>query len=475
MASSKPVLFSTLLLLTTLVAGTSMLESCANIIPPLGGPRDSLPPRLISVDPKDSLRNFTEKKITFTFDEYVQVDQLQENLLVTPTPKISPLVEAHLHNVTVKIKDTLEPNTTYVIHFGKAIKDVNENNPLKNFKYIFSTGPYLDSMELSGNVIVAETGKTDSTLIVVLHKNLVDSAVTNDRPRYYTKLDKDGKFEFTNIAPGTYAMYTMKDEGGTHRYLSPQQIFGFAQETVQLNGPQKPVTLYAYSEPAEVKKQKTATAALPKKKDEVEDKDHRIKYTIGLENNQLDVLKPLVIRFNSPLKSFDSTKLHLLNKKYEAIPDYHLSWDTTNTVLTLSYNFLVDQDFILIAEKGMAEDSLGKSQLKNDTLKFKTLKESDYGSIKFRFANIDTSRRPVLQLVQSDKIVFSYPITGRELKIKRFKPAEFELRMLYDENRNGKWDFGDFYKTRRQPEKVQAISKKLVVKGNWDNEVDITL
>jgi hypothetical protein len=103
------------------------------------------------------------------------------------------------------------------------------------------------------------------------------------------------------------------------------------------------------------------------------------------------------------------------------------------------------------------------------------LKETDYGSIKFRFANLDTARKPVLLLVKSDKVEFSYPIKSRELIIKRFKPSDFELRMLYDDNGNGKWDYGDFFKTRRQPEKVQAISKKLVVKGNWDNEVDITL
>lgn len=475
MASSKPVLLSTALVLTVLLVGTSLFQSCANIIPPLGGPRDTLPPNLVAVEPRDSLKNFTGKKITFTFDEFVQLDQLQENLLVTPTPKINPLVESRLRTVTVRIKDTLEANTTYVIHFGKAIRDVNESNPLKDFKYIFSTGSYLDSMELSGKVILAETGKTDSTLIVALHRNLTDSAVANEKPRYYTKVNKEGYFEFTNIAPGTYALYTMKDEGATHRYLSKQQIFGFASEPIHLDGPQQPVTLYAYAEPSDVKKPKTAPAAAPKKKPEEEDKDRRIKYTVGLENNRQDVLKPLNIKFNSPLKEYDSTKLRLLNKNFENIPDYQLTRDTTNTILTLTYNWPVDQEFILLAEKGMAEDSVGKSQLKNDTIRFRTMKESDYGSIKFRFTNLDTARRPVLQLVQSDKILFSYPITSREFRIKRFKPAEFELRMLYDDNGNGKWDYGDFYGTRRQPEKVQAISKKLVVKGNWDNEVDISL
>ncbi|ULQ51340.1 Ig-like domain-containing domain [Flavihumibacter fluvii] len=476
MASPRPVFTYTLLLLAIFVASTSLLEGCANIIPPLGGPRDTLPPRLMNADPRDSLRNFTGKKIVFTFDEYVLLDQVQENLVVSPTPKINPVVESHLRTVTVRIKDTLEPNTTYVIEFGKAIRDVNENNPIKNFRYIFSTGTYLDSMELSGKVFLAETGKTDSTLIVMLHRNLTDSAVTNERPRYYTKVDKEGNYTFKNIAPGTYALYALKDEGSTRRYLSNAQLFGFAPEPVQLNGQQQPVTLYVYAAPSEVKKPKTTTAAAaPKKKNEEEDKDRRLKYTLSLENNQQDVLKPLLIRFAAPLKEYDSTKIRFLDKKYAAITDYRLEWDTTNTILTLHYDWPVNEEYVLIAEKGMGADSLGKSQLRNDTLRFKTLKESDYGSIKFRFTNLDTTRKPVLQLVQSDKIMFSYPITNRELKIRRFKPAEFELRMLYDTNGNGKWDYGDFYKTRQQPERVQSISKKLVVKGNWDNEVDITL
>jgi Bacterial Ig-like domain len=475
MVSSRPVFAYTLLLMIVLVTTTTLFNSCANIIPPLGGAKDTLPPRLISVDPKDSIKNFIGKKIVFTFDEFVQLDQIQDNLLVSPTPKINPLIESHLRTVTVRIKDTLEENTTYTINFGKAIRDVNENNPLKDFRYIFSTGTYLDSMQLSGKVILAETGKTDSTIIVLLHRDLTDSAVSNEKPRYYTRVDKEGNYSFSNIAPGTYALYTIKDEGGTKRYLSPSQIFGFASEPVTLSAAQKPITLYAYTLPQEVKPVKITKAPEPKAKNPEEDKDRRLKYSVGLENNQQDVLKPLLIKFISPLKSFDSTKFHFLNKTFQPITGYSLEKDTSNTLLTLQYNWPVDEEFIVIAEKGMAEDSTGKSILKNDTLRFKTLKETDYGSIKFRFSNLDTARKPVLQMVQNDKVIFSYAITGKELKIKRFKPAEFELRILFDENSNGKWDYGDFFKSRRQPEKVQAIVKKLVVKGNWDNEVDISL
>src|SRR5436190_8267824 len=133
---------------------------CANIIAPLGGARDTIAPRLVKASPPDSSRNFKDTRITLTFSEFVNVENTRENLIVSPMPKNEPLVESHLRTVTVRLKDTLQPNTTYTLDFGKAIKDVNEGNIDKNFSYIFSTGSTFDSLTLSGKVIMAETGKT---------------------------------------------------------------------------------------------------------------------------------------------------------------------------------------------------------------------------------------------------------------------------------------------------------------------------
>jgi hypothetical protein len=149
----------------------ALSSGCANIIPPTGGPRDSLPPTLLRVTPGDSSLNFTSKRIDFYFDEFVEVQNIQENLIVSPTPTINPVVEYKLRNVSVRIRDTLEPNTTYSINFGKAIRDINEGNELKDFTYVFSTGSTLDNKQLSGNVVLAETGKVDSTMIGQYIKN----------------------------------------------------------------------------------------------------------------------------------------------------------------------------------------------------------------------------------------------------------------------------------------------------------------
>src|SRR6266487_781689 len=178
----KKIIFF-LLVIITISELQVKLSGCAQIVAPTGGLRDSIPPVLVTANPKQGTINFTGNRITLSFNEYVIIDQLRENLLVSPTPKKDPNIDYKLKTVTIKLRDTLEPNTTYTINLGNAIRDLNENNPIKNFTYVFSTGKVIDSLEFSGNVQLAETGKTDSTLLVLLYKNLEDSAVIKEKPR----------------------------------------------------------------------------------------------------------------------------------------------------------------------------------------------------------------------------------------------------------------------------------------------------
>src|SRR5204863_9514315 len=171
------------------------------------------------------------------------LNNLQDNLIVSPVPDIQTIVEEQLRTITVRIKDTLQPNTTYSLNFGRAIRDIKEGNELKNFTYVFTTGNYFDSLQLAGKVILAETGKADSTLIVMLHKNLDDSAVAKDRPRYFTRLDNKGNFQFKNLPAGRFAIYALKDEGGMKKYSSKKQLFAFADQPMNITRSNPPVTL----------------------------------------------------------------------------------------------------------------------------------------------------------------------------------------------------------------------------------------
>ncbi|MEO5681828.1 MAG: Ig-like domain-containing protein [Chitinophagaceae bacterium] len=465
------------LLAAILIVFTFFAEGgCANPIAPSGGPRDSLPPLLIAVTPKDSSENFNAKRVTFSFSEFVQLDNAHDNLIVSPVPKQEPVVEAKLRTVTIKIKDTLEENTTYSYNFGNAIKDINEGNILKNFTYVFSTGAYIDSLELNGRVQIAQTGVPDSTLIVMLHRSGDDSALIKQKPRFIAKLDSSGSFHFRHLPPGLFYLYALKDEGGQKKYTSNKQLFAFADKPVTIGATNAPVTLYAFLGKDDYKPI-TATPAKPAvtKADKDKEKDKRLKFSINLENGQQDLLGKLELTFAEPLKNFDSAKVQFTDEAFKPVINYSLEKDTANKKLTLTYKWPENTTFHLIVDKEFAEDSAGRKIPRTDTLTFKTLKESDYGNVSIRFNNLDLSKKPVLQLLQADVVKDSARLTSKDFKIKLFKPGEYEIRILFDENGNGTWDTGEFFGKRRQPEKVFAVKRRLNVKANWDNDNTIEL
>lgn len=450
------------------------LTGCANIVPPMGGPRDSLPPLIVSVSPKDSSLNFDARRITFVFNEFVQVDNnIQQTLLITPTPKIPPTVEGRLRTVTVQIKDTLEPNTTYTFNFGNAIKDVNESNPLTDFTYIFSTGPIIDSLTFTGKILVAETGVPDSTLFVWLHKNLEDSAVIKERPRYIARVDKDGNFLFRNLPPGTFALYGIKDDANSKRYLSKSQLFAFSDSPVVVSSNTTPVTLYAYAEPDTGRT--PPALSLGARARPTASTDRRLRLVPNLSNDQHDLLDTLIISAaTDPFRFVDSSKISLRNAQFEPVT-FSVITDTAKKKFSIFHTWQENTQYHLILDKDFAEDTAGKRLLRNDTISFKTKKESEYGMVRLRFPNLDLSKNPVLLMIQNNQVVLSHPFQSKEYYARLVKPGDFELRILYDTNKNGRWDAGEFFKTRRQPERVVPISRRITVKANWDNEVDITL
>ncbi len=462
------VTFQYLFLITVLAAFMFNITGCANIVPPTGGPRDSLPPMLISATPPDSSRNVRPSRIVLTFNEYV--DQLQDlqNVIVSPTLPNSPVISSRLRTVTVRFTDTLEPNTTYSINFGKAIRDVNEGNVLEDFTYIFSTGRTIDANTLSGKVILAETGKSDSTLIAVLHQNLADSAIIKQRPRYYTRLDSSGNFTFYNLPAGEFAVYVVENSY-SKRYDDSTKLFAFLNNPVTVTANTSPVVLYAYREAKP--KPAPATGSTPTN---TRNQDRRLRYSNSEGSSNKDVLTPLHLDFNRKLKTFDSAKFILTDTNYNPIVNYSMMLDSNATRVTLQHSWELNRMYKLVIQKDAVADAEGVTLLKSDTLTITTKDAEDYGQVRLRFNNIDLTKNPVLQIVQNDVVVESVPLTTREWRKNLFKPGEYELRILFDANRNGKWDTGNF-KLKRQPEIVQSLPRKLSIRANWENEVDINL
>ena len=445
------------------------ISGCAQILAPTGGLRDSIPPKLISADPKEFTTNFKGDHITLNFDEYIQLDNIQQNLTVSPTPKTLPNINYKLRSVTIKLKDTLKANTTYSINFGNSLKDLNEGNPFRKYTYVFSTGSYIDSLEYSGKVFSAETGKADSTLQVFLYRDAPDSAIEHRRPDYISNLDSSGNFSFSFLPPGTYKVYAIKDGDGSKTYNSTSELFAFLNKPVAINLDTPDDTLYFYQQEKEKPRSPSTTTIKSKNL-----KDIKLKITSAVSTDRQDLNKPFSIDFNVPLKTKDLSKILLTDTLFQRIPIDSVRMDSTNTNLKLYSTWIEDSNYKIIVPKDFALDTLGNSLARADTINFQTKKNSDYGSLQLQFTNLDLSQNPVLQFIYNGNIVNSYPLISLSWSRELILPNEYEFRILYDLNKNGKWDAGNYH-LKIQPERVIGVKRKFTVRPNFHGDYDIDL
>ena len=464
--SVKPFLYTAIIFLFIYIVSVTG-SGCAQVGAPTGGPRDSIAPVLISAAPKLFTTNFTGNKITLVFDEYINVNDIQKNVVVSPFPKTFPVIDFKLKTVTIKLKDTLLANTTYAVNFGNAIVDNNEGNPFKEFTYVFSTGKTIDSLKLTGKVLLAETGKADSTLQALLYRNANDSSVEKRKPDYIAKINANGRFVFTNLAEGIYRVYALKDGDGGKTYNSKIESFAFLNNDIKVGAVTDSVTLYAYEEEKDKKKATTTVARSAA--------DKKLKYTASASSSiAQDLLTGFQLQFNNKLKNFDTTKIILADTNYNKIEGSAISLDSTRKIVTIQNKWPEDTYYRLIITKDAVSDSTNNLLAKTDTIRFKTRKEEEYGSLQLRFSKLNLSRHPVIQFIKNSDIVKSVMVTGPTWSDKLFNPGEYELRILYDANNNGVWDPGNYDK-KIQPEKAVTLDKNLTIKANWENERDIEL
>ena len=453
-----------------ILLAAALLASCGQQVAPTGGAKDSIPPKLVLAVPELNAKNFKSDRILLYFDEYVTLESPFEKITYSPIPKVNPSPTSKLRTITIKIKDTLEPNTTYSIDFGESIKDINEGNILKNFNYAFSTGEYIDSAFLTGQVFIAESGLTDSTIVAVLHNNLDDSAVAKVKPRYFARLKGDGSFLFRNLKPGTYNLFAIKDQNGDRKYDQPSELIAFMNKTITI-GSDTTAILYAFEalriDTSAPKKPIAKPAA--KKTD-----DKRLRFSNNFDGGRQDLLSDLVFTTEHPLKTFDSSKISLTDFAFKTIQNYSIKLDSLQKKITITNKWQEGAKYNLIIEKDLASDTLDNAILKTDTLAFTAKREADYGSIDLKVENIDTLLHPIVFLSKNTKTYLKQSLEKNRYRIKLFEPGDYEVKILFDTNNNGKWDTGDYWK-KIQPEKVVARKKPISIRANWDNEILIDL
>lgn len=449
--------------------------SCAIIVPPSGGPRDSIPPYLINAKPKDSSTNVDATKpleIVIVFSEYINATNIQENLIVNPTIKNTPLIESKLNKIRIRINDSLTKNTTYNIQFGNAIRDVNEGNIAEDFSYVFSTGERIDNGKIQGVVKLAETGKIDSTLIVVLQPAYNDTAIFKNKPLYYTKLNGKGKFSFNFLPNKPFNVFVIPNDYNK-KYDDSTKFFAFADAPViATSQAQDSIRLYAFQAYQKVEKKKAINAKVLKRNAPI------LKYGKNFDGKELDLLQPIQLSFEVPVQLNDSFPIVLADTLNKPIKNYTVKKDSMNAnIIHIDYPWNPSTAFHLIIPQKAIQDSLHNILVKSDTISFITKSSISYGSLLLRVNGYEQFKNPILLLTQDDKIKFQYPIHQSLLNIPLLPPGDFQLKVLEDENNNGKWDTGKygFGNAKKQPEKIWLLPSKLNIRADWENELNISI
>lgn len=184
-----------------IIVATAFFAACASIGHPEGGPRDETPPVYVRSNPKPGQLRFDGSKITVDFDENVSIDDPMNKVVVSPAQRTTPVVTANGRRVTVELRDSLVPNTTYTIDFADAIKDLNESNVLDGFALDFATGDTIDTLRVSGMVFEARTLEPAQGMLVGVYSNLSDTAVSTLPFERITKTNQLGQFTLRNIRP----------------------------------------------------------------------------------------------------------------------------------------------------------------------------------------------------------------------------------------------------------------------------------
>ena len=211
----------------------AFFSRCANIMTPDGGPRDTLPPVIVRLQPDNFTTNFSGKKIYIEFDEFVQIKDQNKEMYTSPAMKKMPLVATKGKGIVITIRDTLKENTTYAIDFGSAIRDNNEGNPLNAMRYVFSTGDKVDSMMCSG--YTADSYKADSVsksfIWFFIADSLpntpgYDSTIFNRKPDAIARAQNNGIFIAQNLKPVNYRIYAIGDKNDNKMYEPGSDLVG---------------------------------------------------------------------------------------------------------------------------------------------------------------------------------------------------------------------------------------------------------
>ncbi len=461
-----------------------MFYACARIGSPQGGAYDYAPPGYVSSKPEPNAIDFKGKKIEILFDELVNIEKPGEKVIITPPQKKNPEIKASGKKITVELKDSLLPNTTYTFDFTDAITDNTEKNALEGFSFAFSTGEVVDSLVISGILLNAENLEPMPGILVGLHSNLDDSAFFSTPFLRTTKTNDRGKFWIRNVAPGAYHVFALNDINHDYHFDQPGEDIAFTDSiySPSFEGAVRPDTVWADSLVVDTVREVKYTRFTPDDiqlflfKEEFErqylSRPTRADYTLTFNFNSAKNLNPGIRLLNQESGSKDW-----------AVQEF--SEDGKALTLWIKDSLIYNADTLAVEVDYLKSDSLNKLVQTKDTFslalrKKKEEKKKKNEAEKIQFLGVDLSAQPAIDVFDTVKITFSEPIDNLNPKSIKFEqksdtiwqPGEIDLKKdslnprIYYLSR--KWPYDTEFRVRIDSATIHSIYEK------WNNKLEST-
>ena len=401
-------IYKTLFLLLSI----ALTSSCARTGRPDGGPKDELAPLFVTSNPPYKTINFSKKEVKLEFNEFIKLKDLNKQLVVSP-PLKNPLIVTPQGTASkflkIEILDTLALNTTYIFNFGNAIEDNNESNKLEGFKYVFSTGAYIDSLETSGNVanaLINKKPEKTNILLYLIDSTFTDSIIYKQKPNYVTTALDTTKFNFTNLKKGKYLLLALEENLSDYIFNPKDDKIGFYPKTISLPKDSiiiEPIKLFKETQTYRFRRAKEVSKG---------------KIEFGYEGDIKDLKVALISKVPDSFRSVS---------RFEIDKDTLNYWHTPIAVDSL--NFTISNDIFL--------DTVTVKFRKNklDSL---TLKPSTLGTLHLRDTFFIKSNNPIIR-IDTSKIVFIDKDTIRVKYSHYSSIKENKIGFIFEKNQKEKY------------------------------------
>lgn len=519
----------------------TIVFSCARRGNPTGGEKDETAPIMVVANPPHKTINFDKNAIRIEFDEFIKLKDVNKQLIISPPlknrPVITPTGTASKY-INIKLNDTLLTNTTYTFNFGNSIEDNNEGNKLERFKYVFSTGNYIDSLTFKGNVLDAfkrDSLKNISVLLYEVNEKFNDSTIYKEKPTYVANTLDSIHYSFSNLKKGKYLVIALEDESNNYLFNPKSDKIGFNTEYITL--PQDsvlkdPIKLFFEKQPFKLSKPKEETKGkivfgysgekndlnikllskvdtsfianiIPEKeKDSINyywfsnQKIDSLKFqvsnnnildtvTVKLRKNKIDSLK-VTSNINNILNLTDSLLLNTNNPLIK-IDTSKISFVDKDTI-KVKYQLIKNKENQLYFSFDKKQNNNYKLQIlpnsitdifkvSNDTLSynFKTKSIEDYGTISLDLS-IKNNTHVIIQLLNKKEEIIQNRLvkTSQTVLFEKLPPNTYLIRFIIDFNKNNKWDTGNFL-LKKHAEKVIYYPEELNIRANWEVKQSFTI